>query len=84
MMVKMCMYLYDLSCDILVYCYILDERCNGEAIWAPAELKAVLHPNNPYYTELAEKPDANLNLTNAEVRKEKKVGFQFDTVNFQE
>ena len=60
MMVKMCMYLYDLSCDILVYCFILDEKSNGEAAWAPPDLKAVLNPNNPYYTELAEKKDADL------------------------
>jgi len=52
MISKMCMYLYDLSTDVLIYCYAIDELVNKEAQWAPEQLKAIVHPVNPAYQEL--------------------------------
>lgn len=51
----MCLYVYDISCDALVYCYACDEIGNGSPVWAPDSLKKVISkPVDNKYVELKE------------------------------
>jgi hypothetical protein len=66
MISKVCMYVYDLSCDTLVYCYALDEMGNGIVTWAPETLKNTLNPKAEVkYVELKE------NKTDKEIKTNK-------------